>query len=229
MRAVILAGGEGRRLRPYTTVLPKPLMPVGDRPILEIVVEQVRDAGFDRITIAVGYLASLIQSYFGDGERFGVAIDYSLEPEPLGTAGPLGLIDGPTESFLVMNGDLLTDLDLKEFAKDHAGSGAEATLAVYEKQVAISLGVLDVDDHDAVTAYTEKPTLSYPVSSGMYMFEPTVVDRIALGQPMDLPDLIRAMIADGASVRAYRFGGTWLDIGRPEDYEEALSRFADDA
>lgn len=225
MRAVILAGGEGRRLRPYTTVLPKPLMPVGDRPILEIVIGQLRDAGVDRVTIAVGYLASLLQAYFGDGSRFGVAIDYSLESEPLGTAGPLGLIEPPAEDFLVMNGDLLTDLDVAEMVGAHRASGAMATLAVYRKAVPISLGIVDVDEGGNVVGYTEKPTFTYPVSTGIYCFKPDVLERIPHGIAMDLPDLVRGLIDEGVGVRAHPFDGLWLDIGRPEDYEEALSRW----
>lgn len=221
MRAVILAGGQGQRLRPYTAVLPKPLMPLGDRPILERVVEQLRDHGFTELTFAVGYLAELIRAYFGDGERFGVAIDYSLEAEPLGTAGPLGLIAPPGDDFLVMNGDVLTDLDLAGFMAAHRRSAAIATLAVFQKLVPISLGVLDIDD-GLVTAYTEKPTLSYPVSTGIYCFRPDVLRFIERGRRLDLPDLVRALVAAGEEVRAHPFDGYWLDIGRPEDYQEAL-------
>jgi len=225
MRAVILAGGEGRRLRPYTTVLPKPLMPVGDRPILEIVIGQLRDAGVDRVTMAVGYLASLLQAYFGDGARFGVRIDYSLEPQPLGTAGPLSLIDPPAEDFFVMNGDLLTDLDFSALLGAHREGGAIATLAVFQKEVEISLGVVDVDTSGSIKGYTEKPTLSYPVSSGIYCFNPDILSLIPRGVPLDLPDLIKGLIDDGRKVGGFRFEGTWLDIGRPEDYEEAQRRF----
>ena len=227
MRAVILAGGQGRRLRPYTTVLPKPLMPVGDRPILERVIGQLCEAGFDQVTMAVGYLASLLEAYFGDGARFGVQIDYSLEPEPLGTAGPLSLIDPPSEDFLVMNGDLLTDLDFRALMRAHQASGAIATLAVFQKEVQISLGIVDVDAANAITGYTEKPTLSYPVSSGIYCFRPEVLDLIPPNQPLDLPDLVKRMIAEGRNVSAHQFQGMWLDIGRAEDYEEAQSIFAE--
>lgn len=227
MRAVILAGGQGQRLRPYTAVLPKPLMPLGDRPILERVVEQLRDHGFTELTFAVGYLAELIRAYFGDGERFGVAIDYSLEAEPLGTAGPLGLIAPPGDDFLVMNGDVLTDLDLAALMRRHRESGAIATLAVFQKLVPISLGVLDLDDDDRVTGYTEKPTLSYPVSTGIYCFRPDVLDRIDRGVRLELPDLVLRLIAAGEEVRAHRFEGYWLDIGRPEDYRQALDAVDD--
>ncbi len=172
MRSVILAGGEGQRLRPYTTILPKPLMPVGSQPVLEIVVRQLRRSGFNHLTFAVGYLAGLIQAYFGDGGRFGVTIDYSIEHEPLGTAGPLSLISPPSDDFLVMNGDILTDLDYAQLMKAHKASGAIATLAVFQKPVPISLGVLELDDDDHVIKYTEKPTLHYLVSTAIYCFKP---------------------------------------------------------
>jgi NDP-mannose synthase len=225
VRAVVLAGGEGRRLRPFTTFLPKPLMPVGDQPILEIVVGQLRDAGFDRLTFAVGYLAPLIQAYFGDGDRFGVDIDYSIESSLLGTAGPLTLIDRPDDDFLVMNGDILTDLDYVRFMAWHRDSGAAATLAVFWKEVAVTLGVLELDSGGSVTDYIEKPTLRYPVSTGVYCFRPEVVEMLEPNVCLDLPDLVRRLIDAGRGVRAYEFQGYWLDIGRPEDYEAAIARF----
>jgi NDP-sugar pyrophosphorylase family protein len=197
-------------------------MPVGDRPILEIVVNQLRGAGFRHITMAVGHLASLIQAYFGDGQKFGVRIDYSLESVPLGTAGPLGLLDPPpAEPFLVMNGDVLTDLDFAAFFADHARSGAVATVAAYHKRIDIALGVLDIDARDRVTKYTEKPTLYYPVSTGIYCFDPGVLRHLERGAPCDLPALVERLLASGAHVRAHQITGRWLDIGRPEDYELA--------
>lgn len=226
MRAVILAGGEGRRLRPYTTVLPKPLMPVGERPILEIIIGQLREAGVTEITLAVGYLATLLQSYFGDGERFGVSIRYSLERERLGTAGPLSLIEAPEDDFFVMNGDILTDLDFAAFMRDHKANGAAATLATYRKLVPISLGVLELDDRSEVVEYVEKPTLSYPVSTGMYCFRPRALEFVPKGKFFDLPDLVRALVARGERVWARPFEGVWLDIGRPEDYAQAEDVFA---
>jgi NDP-sugar pyrophosphorylase family protein len=203
-------------------------MPVGERPILEIVVGQLRDAGFTRLTFAVGYLASLIQAYFNDGSRFGVAIDYSLEGLPLGTAGPLSLIDRPDEDFLVMNGDILTDLDYSRLMEQHKASDAVATLAVFQKEVPISLGVLELDDAGAVTRYIEKPSLRYPVSTGVYCFRPMVLDVLKRNARLDLPDLIRTLIASGVSVQAYEFEGHWLDIGRPEDYEAAIALLGTD-
>jgi len=225
MRSVILAGGEGQRLRPYTTILPKPLMPVGAQPVLEIVVKQLRRSGFNHLTFAVGYLAGLIQAYFGDGARFGVTIDYSIEHQPLGTAGPLSLISPPGDDFLVMNGDILTDLDYALFMKAHKASGAIATLAVFQKPVPISLGVLELDDDDHVIQYTEKPTLHYAVSTGIYCFKPEILTYLQENARCDLPDLVITLLAAGKDVRAFRFDGYWLDIGRPEDYETAVAEY----
>lgn len=227
-RAVILAGGRGQRLLPYTAVFPKPLIPVGDRPILEIVVGQLCRAGFTRLTFAVGHLAGLIEAYFGDGRRFGVAIDYSIEAVPLGTAGPVSLIDGLEDDFLLMNGDLLTDLDFNALMATHRTSGATATVAVYRKSVDVTLGVLQLDAADQVTAYDEKPALHFLVSTGIYCLKPSVRRFLEPGVHCDLPDLIRRLIAAGEPVRGHRFDGYWLDIGRPEDYEVAVEAAADD-
>lgn len=228
MQAVILAGGEGRRLRPYTSVLPKPLLPVHDRPVLEMIVNQLRDVGITRLTFAVGYLAGLLQAYFGDGTRLGVDIRYSMEDRPLGTAGPLTLIDRPDNHFIVMNGDVLTDLDFAAFRRAHLASGAIATLATFRKEVQISLGVLELDERAKVTGYIEKPTMHYPVSTGIYYFDPRVLGYIPENERFDLPDLIRRLVAAGEAVETFPIEGRWLDIGRPEDYEAALALFGVD-
>ena len=225
MKAVILAGGKGTRLAPYTTVLPKPLMPVGDMPILEVVVKQLAHHGITDLTFAVGHLAELIEAFFGNGEKFGVRIDYSIEDEPLGTAGPLGLVKGLDERFLVMNGDLLTTIDYTDLVRFHEKRASSATLAVFKKRVDVNLGVLTIDDDARVRDYTEKPTLSYDVSTGIYVFEPEILALLEPGEPMDLPDLVKRLIAAGRAVHAYAFDGLWLDIGRHEDYELAIERF----
>jgi len=223
MRGVILAGGRGRRLQPFTTVLPKPLMPVGEQTILEIVVDQLQRAGFTRLTFAIGYLGNLIQAYFANGERFNIDIDYSFETQPLGTAGPLSLLDPPPdEDFLVMNGDILTDLDYRAFIRAHKASGAAITIAMYQKAVPISLGVLELDNSSRVTGYIEKPTLRYPVSTGIYCFQPQVLDHLGKNVPCDLPELILTLIKKRLHVNAYSFDGKWLDIGRAEDYAQAI-------
>ena len=199
-RAVILAGGLGTRLRPYTTVLPKPLMPVGDRPVLDIVVRQLAPREFERVTIATGYLAELIEAFFGDGSRYGIAIDYFREHEPLGTVGALSLIDGLDEDFLVMNGDVLTDLDYGLLLDDHRAGGAGGDDRRDRREVQISLGVMQfADEHDTgrVTGYSEKPTFDFEVSMGVYCFAPRAIELIEPGERLDFPDLVLRLIAAG--------------------------------
>jgi len=224
MKAVILAGGKGSRLAPYTTVLPKPLMPIVDMPILEIVLNQLKRCGFTDIVIAVGHLASLIKAYFGDGSGVGIRIEYIFEATPLGTAGPLGNIEGLDETFLVMNGDILTDLDYAELVDQHKSGGSMMTIATYRRTVKIDFGVLETES-GYVSEYIEKPTLDYLVSMGVYVMEPAVRGHIKKDEYLDLPDLVRLLLASGEKVRAYPFEGRWLDIGRQEDFLEAQARF----
>jgi NDP-sugar pyrophosphorylase family protein len=224
MKAVILAGGKGSLLAPYTTVLPKPLMPIVDMPILEIVLKQLKSCGIADIVIAVGYLAPLIRTYFGDGSGLGTHIEYVHEESPLGTAGPLGNIEGLDESFLVMNGDILTDLDYSRLVDDHRTGGSIMTIATHNRTVKIDFGVLEAVD-GYVSKYIEKPSLDYLVSMGVYVMEPAVRKHIKPGVYLDLPDLVRLLIASGERVRVYPFEGRWLDIGRQEDFNEAQVRF----
>ena len=229
MRAVLLAGGEGTRLRPYTTVLPKPLMPVGDRPIMDVIVRQLRHAGAARITVATGYLAELIEVFFGDGSKYGIPIDYFREDEPLGTAGALALIDGLDDHFLVMNGDVLTDLDYGRLFENHRKTGATATIATQKREVEISLGVLRSDDEadpTRVTDYLEKPHIDYQASMGVYCFSPEIVTVMERGRRLDFPDLILKLLERGLTVRAWPSADYWRDIGRHDDYELALDDFA---
>jgi NDP-sugar pyrophosphorylase family protein len=226
MRAVILAGGKGTRLAPYTTVLPKPLMPIGEMPILEIVIRQLQKHGFDDLTLAVGYLAELLMAYCGDGSKFGVQLDYSREEQPLGTAGPIALIPNLNDTFLVMNGDLLTTIDYGGMLKHHRERGALATVACYQRDVKIDLGVIDVDSDNWVANYIEKPTYHYAVSMGIYFFEPAILKYIPLNQRMDLPELILKLLKEGQKVNVFNFEGYWLDIGRHDDYERAIEEFA---
>lgn len=168
MQALILAGGKGTRLRPYTTVLPKPLMPIGDMPILEIVLQQLKHSGFDSVILAVGYMHHLFQSFFQDGERFGIKIEYSLEKEPLGTAGPIALaLDKLEDNFLVMNGDLLTTINYCDLYKDHVNTNADATIALHSRTVNIDYGVIEYDENHRLTGYKEKPSFNYDVSMGI--------------------------------------------------------------
>lgn len=224
-RAIVLAGGRGTRLAPYTTVLPKPLMPIGDMPILEILLRRLRRAGIRHVTLAVGHLAALLEAYFGDGSRLGISLDYSYEDEPAGTAGPLALLDDLDDTFLVMNGDLLTSIDFLDLLGSHRARGAAITVGLFEKQVPLDLGVVETSEDGRVTNYIEKPTLTYDVSVGIYAMQPTVLEHIGRGERLDLPDLVLRLIAAGADVHAYRFSGTWFDIGRPDDYAAASEHF----
>lgn len=225
MRAVILAGGKGTRLAPFTTILPKPLMPIGDYPILEVVIRQLKRAGFNRITMAVGHLGELIEAFFGNGEKWGIRIDYSREDKPLGTAGPLGIMDGLGGDFLVMNGDILTDLDFNGFMDYHRKNEALATIGVFNKRVNIDLGVLKMGKENRIYDYVEKPELAYQVSMGVNAFNEKVLDFITRGEYLDIPDLIKMMGEKGFNIKGYPFDGHWLDIGRKEDYEVAVTQF----
>lgn len=225
MRAIILAGGKGTRLRPYTTVLPKPLMPIGDMPILEVVLRQLRAAGITHVTMAVGYLGELLQAFFGDGQRLGLRIDYSLEEKPLGTVGPLTLISGLTDTFILMNGDVLTTLDCGELIRFHRERDAAATIASYVRNVKIDFGVIETDDQGYLSDYIEKPSFDYRVSMGVYVFEPAVLAYLKPREYCDFPDLIKTLVANKRKVASYPFSGYWLDMGRPDDYARAIEEF----
>ena len=225
MRAVILAGGKGTRLLPYTTVIPKPLMPVGNKPILELIIRQLKHRGFSQVTMAVGHLAELIEAYFGDGRKYDIQIDYSREEEPLGTIGSLGLIEGLDETFLVMNGDVLTDLDYLELVDFHKKQQTMATIATYNKEFNVDLGVLEMDEDFRLKQYIEKPILKYNVSMGVYIFEPEILSFIKPNGYLDFPDLVLTLIKAGKEVIGFSFDGYWLDIGRHEDYVRAQEEF----
>jgi NDP-mannose synthase len=230
-RAVILAGGKGKRLGPYTTILPKPLLPVGDRAILDVVVHQLRELGFTEVTLAVGHLAHLVRAVMGDGSHLGVRIDYAEEDEPLGTVGPLSRIEGLDDSFIVMNGDVLTSLDYAELIDLHQEAGNVLTIASHRRVVRSDYGVLHLDDGSgrtqAVTGFEEKPETPHVVSMGVYAMEPRALDYIEKGQYLDLPDLVLRLIDAGEKVGSFLFDGYWLDIGRPDDYERAISEFGE--
>jgi NDP-sugar pyrophosphorylase family protein len=226
LKAVILAGGKGTRLKPYTAVFPKPLMPIKDMPILEIILKQLSVTGFDEAVIAVGYLAELIMTYCGDGSRFGYPITYSREATPLGTAGCLGqLKERLLETFLMMNGDVLTTLDYAAFLDYHRSHGGVATIALHRRDIPVDFGVVGMNGGHRITEYTEKPTLSHLVSMGVYAFEPEVLNYISSGVYLDFPDLIKTLIAGGEDVVGYVYDGYWLDIGRVDDYEQAKADF----
>lgn len=229
MRALVLAGGRGSRLAPFTTVIPKPLVPVGDLPILEILIRQLKSHGFTRVTISVGYLAPLIESFCGTGERWGIELDYVREDEPLGTAGALALLDDLLDDrILVTNGDILTDLDLGAVARGHSVADG-ATIAGNQRKVSVDFGVLRSDAQGCLVEYDEKPTLSYEVSMGVNVISAWAIERyVARGVRTDMPDLMRALIADGHTVRVQSSDAYWLDMGRMADLETATEIFTAD-
>ncbi len=227
MKAVILAGGLGTRLRPFTNIIPKPLMPVGEYPILEIVIRQLQRAGFKEIVIAVGYLSHLIESYFGDGSRWDVHIEYSKEYKPLGTAGPISLIEGLQDGFLLMNGDILTDLNYTAMIRHHKNEDSMVTIATFVKSIKTELGSLTCDGQDNIRDYIEKPTLEYRVSTGIYVFSPEVQKYLHRNTPLDLPDLVKKLIVKKEKVIAFPLDGLWYDLGRKEDYDEINETYAD--
>jgi NDP-sugar pyrophosphorylase family protein len=221
-RAVILAGGKGRRLLPYTTTLPKPLVPIGEEvAIVEILLRQLARHGFTRATLAIGHLGGLIQAYCGDGSQWGVALDYAAEQQPLGTIGPVVAIrETLPEHFLVMNGDILTDLDFGLLLEQHASSDAPITVATYERRVHVDFGVIE-RSADRIIGFSEKPTLDYAVSMGIYGMSRSTLEAYRPGEPIGFDGLMHDLLARGEHPAAFPYAGYWLDIGRPEDYERA--------
>ena len=225
-QAVILAGGKGTRLRPFTATLPKPLVPVGDYPIIEIVLRQLKHFGFTDVIISTGHLAELIEAYCGDGRRWGVKIRYVREDKPLSTAGALKLIRGLQPRFLTINGDLLTTLDFGKLYEHHRRRGADAAIAVCERSSKIEFGVIELDGSDRLRTYTEKPSQSYLISMGVNVFDRRVLRHIKPGEALGIPELMLRIKAAGGSVLGFRNKAEWLDIGRPEDYETVQELFA---
>jgi NDP-sugar pyrophosphorylase family protein len=213
-------------LRPYTVVLPKPLMPIGDYPILEVVIRQLASHGFDHVTMAVNHQAELIKAFFGDGSKWRLRIDYSLETEPLGTMGPLRLINDLPDHFLVMNGDVLTDLDFAAFYDEHVGHGSSFTISSQRREQRIDYGVLVADGDGTLRDFQEKPTTTYEVSMGIYMVSRDVLAFVPAGLAYGFDALMHDLLAARRRVRVQRFSGYWLDIGRPDDYIQAIEEFA---
>ncbi|MFX0016552.1 MAG: sugar phosphate nucleotidyltransferase [Promethearchaeota archaeon] len=225
MQAVILAGGKGTRLEPYTTILPKPLMPVGDIPILEIILRQLKYYGFHKIILALGHKAKFITTFFENGTDLGLDITYSYEKEDLGTAGPLTLIKNLEENFIVMNGDILTDMDYNNLFQTHVSKKALITVASYSKTMKIDLGVMKTEGN-RIVSYTEKPTMTYQVSMGIYVFNRHVVDFIPQNKHFDFPDLINKLLSTGEYVHVFKpKNSIWLDIGRLEDFKLSVEVF----
>ena len=220
-QAVILAGGKGTRLRPYTVALPKPLMPIGEFPILEIVIRQLASAKFERIIMAVNHQADIIKAYFQSGEKWGIDISYSLEDKPLSTMGPLKLISDLPEEFLVMNGDVLTDLDFGEFLNTHMDNNRLFTISASLRNDKVDYGVLHTDESGKLVAFEEKPEHSYLVSMGVYALNRTVLDFIPENTPFGFDNLMHKLLEHGQHVTVIPHTGYWLDIGRPDDYARA--------
>lgn len=226
MRAIILAGGKGTRLQPYTTLIPKPLVPLGGKySILEIIIMQLAKHGFTHITLTVNHLAHLIQTYFGDGERFGLKIDYSLETKPLSTIGPLTLIDDLPDDFLVMNGDILSDLNFGEFYLQHCQNDQKISVSSFKRDVKIDFGVLEYDDEGKLTQFVEKPQYHFDVSMGVYCFNKEVIKNLAPDQPYGFDNLMLDSLREKHPVNIVPFDSYWLDIGRPDDYQYANDNF----
>lgn len=227
MIAVLLAGGRGTRLMPYTAVFPKPLMPLGDMPVIELLLRQLRKAGVTRVVLAVNHLHHLIRAFCGDGASFGLEIEYCLEDQPLGTAGPLSLmLDRLGDEFIVANGDLLTNFDIGTMIGRHRASRPGASIAVFERRLKIEFGVIETDDAMRLVGYREKPELSHLVSMGLYMFtREAVAPHLTPGVSLDMPDLMQMMMSSGATVECVKQDCVWLDIGHPADYAEAQALF----
>ena len=225
MRAVILAGGKGTRLLPFTKVFPKPLVPLGDKPILDTILRQLKYFGFTHVTLAVGHMAEMIQTYVRSGEGYGLAVDYAVEETPLGTVGPLGHIANLGQYFLVMNGDLITNLDYRSMMAFHQRQGASATIGCYQKEFRIDLGIIQQGEGDTIVDYIEKPVHTFQVSMGIYVFDATVLQYIEPDKYLDFPDLVKRLLANQQKVVGYPFDGFWLDIGNHSDYEKALDQY----
>lgn len=225
MRAIILAGGKGTRLKPYTVVLPKPLMPIGEFSILEVVVRQLAYYGFTHITMAVNHQAEVIKALFRNGKKWGVKIDYSLEDIPLNTMGPLKLIRDLPDNFLVLNGDVLTDLDFQKLYHYHTSHNHIFTISSYRRNQKIEYGVLEINENNKLFGFREKPLAQYEVSMGIYMANKKALEYIPEGTPYGFDQLMLNLIRNNNPASVYRFDGYWLDIGRPDDYLQAIEEF----
>lgn len=224
--AVILAGGKGIRLRPYTTCLPKPLVPIGnEHSILEIVLRQLSAAGFETATLAIGHLGQLVRAYVGDGAQWGISVEYTEEREPLGTIGPLlPILDQLPEHFVVMNGDVLTDLDYGDLLDHHTNSDAPLTIATYQRELEIDFGVLELN-RTRIIGFTEKPTIDYTVSMGVYALSRSTLAAYPAGRAFGFDELVLDLLDRDAAPAYFPFDGYWRDIGRPEDYDAANAEF----
>ena len=229
-QAVIMAGGKGTRLYPYSALLPKPLMPLGDMPVLELLLRQMKNAGVTDVILAVNHLRHLIEAFFGDGSKIGLNIQYSNEDSPRGTAGALGdMLDLLDEHFFVANGDLLTTMDLKSMVRQHLDTGSDATVGVSQRENKIDFGLIEFDEQKRLSAYREKPTSLYYVSMGLYVLRREAIrHHVAAGEYLDMPSLLQMMKGIRPNVRCCHTECVWLDIGRPDDFATAQAMFESD-
>lgn len=229
MLAIILAGGKGTRLKPFTMTIPKPLLPLGDVPIVEVVIRQLVAAGVDRIVLTLGHMAHLFTASLGDGSRWGIPIDYCFEDEPLGTAGSLRLVQDPGDDFFVMNGDILTTLDYRKLIETHRARRAAATIAIHRRRIDIGFGVIETDSDDQLVNYREKPVITYDVSMGINVVSRHAVDLVPVGRRFDMPDLMLALRNAGERVVCHKTDCYWQDIGLFDDYQRASHDFVTDS
>ena len=222
-RAIILAGGKGTRLKPYTISLPKPLIPIGEMPILEIIIRQLKKSGFEHITITVNHMAEIIKAFFGDGSKWNIKIDYTIELKPLSTMGPVTLINDLPDNFLVMNGDVLTDLNYCDFYNMHLATSSNFTIASYRRLEKIDFGVLTNNLENQLIEFAEKPSYNYLVSMGVYMVSKEIVNNIPGDTFFGFDHLMKLLIEKSEFPSIYEYDGYWLDIGRPEEYEKAVN------
>ena len=225
MQAIILAGGKGTRLKPYTTVLPKPLLPIGDLPILEVVIKQLKKNGFKKIIMAIGHQHDLFIAFFGNGHKWGITIEYYVEKEPMGTAGAIYHIDNLENNFLMMNGDILTDLNFKELFNIHKNKKADLTISTHRRTQDINYGTLEYNHEGFLTKFIEKPSIPFSVSMGVYVLSRSVLSLIPKKGRFDFPDLVQKILAEKMPAYCPPYDGYWMDIGRPEDYEQAIDDY----
>ncbi len=221
MKAILLAGGKGRRLQPFTTTIPKPLFPIGEKPIIQVIIEQLKTFGVNEFIISLGYLGELIEAFLGDGKKYNTKITYVREDIPLGTAGAISLLPDLDNDYIFMNGDILSTIDFTEAYTKHKDSNALITICTFEKTTKSSLGVLELNAKGEVENYLEKPELKQIVSSGIYILNPKIKNFIPLDQKFDLPDLVKYMINEDMKINTYAIKGEWFDIGTPSDLEKA--------
>lgn len=222
-RAIILAGGKGTRLKPYTVAIPKPLVPIGEHPILEIIIKQLVKHNFTHITLTVNHQADIIKAFFGNGTKWNVKIDYSLEDKPLSTIGPLKLIHDLPENFLIMNGDVLTDLNFSKFYDYHKKNKNIFTISSFKREQVIDYGVLEINNNMKLNGFKEKPVVLYHVSMGVYMANKKILDIIPQNTAYGFDNLMLDLMKMDKPISVKEFSGYWLDIGRPDDYEKACS------